>query len=289
MKIPTDGGCYVMSQLMTNWLCIATAGGTVDGRIIEDSWILDSAELYDRQLYTACIWPEHERWFGSMGEVLELKAERDEEGTLKLYARLRPNQHLLQANRDGQLLFTSAEFTPTGNFRGTGKTYLEGLGVTCSPASVGTDRLQFNKKGKKFRYGALKPLVFDEVKQFKEEKMAKGKGWRSFFNIDEPSVDDTPEETGASDAMQALAEALSALEIRVTAIETKLESTTEKVDDVEEDVEVIKDAVDTPEFKQLKDNLSDILGKFSKLDGVATRIPGKNPRGSKEKRFANLV
>ncbi len=274
---------------MTNWLCIATAGDTVDGRIIEDSWILDSAELYDRQLYTACIWPEHERWFGSMGEVLELKAERDEEGTLKLYARLRPNQHLLQANRDGQLLFTSAEFTPTGNFRGTGKTYLEGLGVTCSPASVGTDRLQFNKKGKKFRYGALKPLVFDEVKQFKEEKMAKGKGWRSFFNIDEPSVDDTPEETGASDAMQALAEALSALEIRVTAIETQLTSTTEKVDDVEEDVEVIKDAVDTPEFKQLKDNLSSILGKFSKLDDVATRIPGKNPRGSKEKRFANLV
>lgn len=274
---------------MTNWLCIATAGDTVDGRIIEDSWILDSAELYDRKLYTACIWPEHERWFGSMGEVLELKAERDEEGTLKLYARLRPNQHLLQANRDGQLLFTSAEFTPTGNFRGTGKTYLEGLGVTCSPASVGTDRLQFNKKGKKFRYGALKPLVFDEVKQFKEEKMAKGKGWRSFFNIDEPSVDDTPEETGASDAMQALAEALSALEIRVTAIETQLTSTTEKVDDVEEDVEVIKDAVDTPEFKQLKDNLSSILGKFSKLDDVATRIPGKNPRGSKEKRFANLV
>ncbi len=289
MKIPTDGGCYVMSQLMTNWLCIATAGDTVDGRIIEDSWILDSAELYDRQLYTACIWPEHERWFGSMGEVLELKAERDEEGTLKLYARLRPNQHLLQANRDGQLLFTSAEFTPTGNFRGTGKTYLEGLGVTCSPASVGTDRLQFNKKGKKFRYGALKPLVFDEVKQFKEEKMAKGKGWRSFFNIDEPSVDDTPEETGATDAMQALAEALSALEIRVTAIETQLTSTTEKVEDVEEDVEVIKDAVDTPEFKQLKDNLSSILGKFSKLDDVATRIPGKNPRGSKEKRFANLV
>ncbi|MDL5310777.1 GPO family capsid scaffolding protein [Proteus faecis] len=289
MKIPTDGGCYVMSQLMTNWLCIATAGDTVDGRIIEDSWILDSAELYDRQLYTACIWPEHERWFGSMGEVLELKAERDEEGTLKLYARLRPNQHLLQANRDGQLLFTSAEFTPTGNFRGTGKTYLEGLGVTCSPASVGTDRLQFNKKGKKFRYGALKPLVFDEVKQFKEEKMAKGKGWRSFFNIDEPSVDDTPGDTGATDAMQALAEALSALEIRVTAIETQLTSTTEKVDDVEEDVEVIKDAVDTPEFKQLKDNLSSILGKFSKLDDVATRIPGKNPRGSKEKRFANLV
>ncbi|EPY0565960.1 GPO family capsid scaffolding protein [Proteus mirabilis] len=281
-----------MSQLMTNWLCIATAGDTVDGRIIEDSWILDSAELYDRKLYTACIWPEHERWFGSMGEVLELKAERDEEGTLKLYARLRPNQHLLQANRDGQLLFTSAEFTKTGNFRGTGKTYLEGLGVTCSPASVGTDRLQFNKKGKKFRYGASKPLVIDEVREFKEEKMPKGKGknvFRSIFGIEEPNVDDASEETGDKDAMQVLAEALSELEIRVTAIETQLTSTTEKVEDVEEDVEVIKDAVDTPEFKKLKDNLSDIISKFSKLDDVVTRIPSKNPRGSKEQRFTNLV
>ncbi|CDG18555.1 protein of unknown function [Xenorhabdus doucetiae] len=105
-----------MSQLMTNWICIAMEGDTVDGRDMEPQWILDAAELYDPQLYTALIWPEHERWMGPMGEVLAVKAERGEDGALRLYAQLRPNHRLLDANRDGQLLFTSVEFTPDGNW-----------------------------------------------------------------------------------------------------------------------------------------------------------------------------
>ncbi|EAA1889298.1 GPO family capsid scaffolding protein, partial [Salmonella enterica] len=61
------------SQLATNWICIATAGETVDKRTIEEQWLLDAAELYDPNLYTALLWPEHSRNFGNMGEVLELK------------------------------------------------------------------------------------------------------------------------------------------------------------------------------------------------------------------------
>ncbi|MDE9590681.1 GPO family capsid scaffolding protein, partial [Xenorhabdus bovienii] len=109
-------------------------------------------------LYTALIWPEHERWTGTMGEVLAVKAECGEDGALRLYAQLRPNHRLLDANRDGQLLFTSVEFTIDGNWRGTGKSYLEGLAVTSSPASVGTTRLQFSKKKKSHRSGTYKPL-----------------------------------------------------------------------------------------------------------------------------------
>ncbi|ENF0048764.1 GPO family capsid scaffolding protein, partial [Salmonella enterica subsp. enterica serovar Newport] len=93
------------SQLATNWICIATAGETVDKRAIEEQWLLDAAELYDPSLYTALLWPEHSRNFGNMGEVLELKAERDDEGILRLYARLCPGISLLQANANGQLLF----------------------------------------------------------------------------------------------------------------------------------------------------------------------------------------
>lgn len=128
------GGNMSASQLATNWICIATAGETVDKRAIEEQWLLDAAELYDPSLYTALLWPEHSRNFGNMGEVLELKAERDDEGILRLYARLCPGISLLQANANGQLLFLSPEFTPDGNFRNTGKTYLEGLAVTDSPA-----------------------------------------------------------------------------------------------------------------------------------------------------------
>ncbi|ECY2401642.1 GPO family capsid scaffolding protein [Salmonella enterica] len=43
------------SQLATNWICIATAGETVDKRAIEEQWLLDAAELYDPSLYTALL------------------------------------------------------------------------------------------------------------------------------------------------------------------------------------------------------------------------------------------
>ncbi|CCW29802.1 conserved hypothetical protein [Xenorhabdus nematophila F1] len=273
-----------MSQLMTNWICIAMEGDTVDGRVMEPQWILDAAELYDPQLYTARIWPEHDRWFGAMGEVLAVKAERGEDGALRLYAQLRPNHRLLDANRDGQLLFTSVEFTLNGNFRGTGKTYLEGLAVTDSPASVGTTRLQFSKNKNPHRSGTYKPLVIDEVKDIKESKMAKAKkGWRSFFNVEEP--EETPAETTGDDALQAIAEALAEMDKRMTAIESKLESTEQTVEEVQEDVETVKEVVDTEEFARLKSSLPAILKNFGKLDTLATRVPSRNPKGNKNARF----
>ncbi|CDL87214.1 GPO family capsid scaffolding protein [Xenorhabdus cabanillasii] len=276
-----------MSQLMTNWICIAMEGDTVDGRDMEPQWILDAAELYDPQLYTALIWPEHERWMGPMGEVLAVKAERGEDGALRLYAQLRPNHRLLDANRDGQLLFTSVEFTPGGNWRGTGKTYLQGLAVTSSPASVGTTRLQFNKRKKPSRTGSYKPLVIDEVKQIKESKMAKAKkGWRSFFNVEEP--EETPAETTGDDALQAIAEALAEMDKRMTAVESQLASTEQVVEEVQEDVETVKEVVDTEDFALLRDNLSKIVKNFNKLDGIATRLPSKNPKGNKNSRFSFL-
>lgn len=281
-----------MSQLMTNWICIATEGDTVDGRKIEASWIAEAAELYDANVYTACIWPEHERYFGSMGEVLAVKAERDKDGVLRLYAQLCPNHHLLQANRDGQLLFTSAEFTPDGNFRGTGKTYLEGLGVTCSPASVGTTRLRFKSGKNQYRYGSLKPLVIDEVKQFKDKtKMAKEKksGWKSFFNIEDSN--DGGSSSTDEITLENIKEAIQDLHTRLIAIEQRLSTTETDVEEVQEDIEVVKDVVDTAEFKQLTDNISNIVRNFSKLDSKVTRLPSKNPRGdkNKEKRFNHLV
>lgn len=197
------GGNMSASQLATNWICIATAGETVDKRAIEEQWLLDAAELYDPSLYTALLWPEHSRNFGNMGEVLELKAERDDEGILRLYARLCPGISLLQANANGQLLFLSPEFTPDGNFRNTGKTYLEGLAVTDSPAGVSTTRLRFSRtKGK--RIGPYKPLAFDEVREFKKEKgMSKTakKGWRHFFSIEEPEAT-AEQETSQPDALR---------------------------------------------------------------------------------------
>ena len=50
-----------MSQLSTDWLCIATEGDTVDRRELRREWLIDAAETYNPELYAALIWPEHER------------------------------------------------------------------------------------------------------------------------------------------------------------------------------------------------------------------------------------
>lgn len=266
------------SQLMTNWICVCAEGDTVDGRDIKRQWIMDAAELYDPNLYTALLWPEHSRNYGNRGRVLAAMCQEGDDGIMRLYVQLCPNISLMQANAEGQLLFCSAEFTPDGNFRGTGKSYLEGLGVTDSPASVYTERMRFSRHHKNKRYGALKPLAFDEVKEIKEEvKMSgnKKKGWRSMFSIEEePQQPEIPED---GDKLQALAEALAEIETRLSALEGKATETATAVEEVQEDVDTVKEVVDTQEFKTLRDNIGGIVKNFSKLDKRVTQLPSRNP------------
>lgn len=136
---------------VSDWLCIATSGPAIDERIIEPQWLIDAAETYSRSIYTAMVWPHHpqielaEREFTcNMGEVDALKIEVDGDKT-KLYAKIIPNQFLIDANRMGQKLFTSAEFV--SDFAGSGREYLFGLAVTDIPASLGTEKITFNLAG----------------------------------------------------------------------------------------------------------------------------------------------
>ncbi|EMG1955291.1 GPO family capsid scaffolding protein [Vibrio alginolyticus] len=132
----------------SDWVVVATEGNTVDGRKIAASWIEDMAEQYSKEEYTALIWPEHYRsdWTQYKGKnwgiVEELKAE-EKDGKLRLFAKLTPNQFLLEANKEGQKLFTSIE--PNPDYKGEGRCYLEGLAVTDSPASTGTTLLKFSR------------------------------------------------------------------------------------------------------------------------------------------------
>lgn len=132
----------------SDWVVVATEGNTVDGRKITASWINDMAELYSKEEYTGLIWPEHYRsdWTQYKGKnwgiVEALKAE-EKDGKLRLFAKLTPNQHLLEANKEGQKLFTSIE--PNPDYKGEGRCYLMGLAVTDSPASTGTTQLKFSR------------------------------------------------------------------------------------------------------------------------------------------------
>ncbi|WP_249717659.1 GPO family capsid scaffolding protein [Proteus faecis] len=244
-----------MSQLRTTWICIATEGETVDGREILHEEIIDMAETYKPSLYTAMIWDQHhapgEHRGDPLGEVLELRADYDDEGVLHLYAILRPFARLLEMNSQNRGVFTSVEMNI--DFRGSGRTYLEGLAVTDTPASVGTTRLHFSRNDKGNR------------------KMSKPKKtWRQRFGIEEIQ-EDTPSPVD-DEKLQALAQALADAEAEIASLKAQLEAT-------QQDVEQVKEIVDTEDFAKLRDNLPNLMKTFSK---TSTKKPTENPNGGRK-------
>jgi hypothetical protein len=132
-----------MDLYVTDWFRVANSGKTVDGREIKPQDINDMAATYSVDQYRAMIWPEHNRYY-NLGEVAEVKATDNSEGGRTLWAKLRPNSYYLANEESGQRLSFSIEITP--NYRSTGKAYLTGLGATDSPASSGTDTVEFALK-----------------------------------------------------------------------------------------------------------------------------------------------
>ncbi len=139
-------------NLKTGWVIVATSGETTDGRKIEKKWLEDMAANYSERLYSAKIWPNHERYYGSQGKVLALKVEPATDPQLKgevhLMAILAPSENLVYANQQGRLVHTSIEVLK--NFANRGFYYLGGLAVTDNPASLGTTELQFSENAEKF-------------------------------------------------------------------------------------------------------------------------------------------
>lgn len=131
----------------TKFFRIATEGDTTDGRVIDRQWLSQMAENYNPATYGARVFLEHLRGvlpdgpFRAYGDVLALKTE-EVDGKLVLMAQLDPTDDLVAMVKARQKVFTSMEVDP--NFAKTGSAYLVGLAVTDSPASLGTEMLQFS-------------------------------------------------------------------------------------------------------------------------------------------------
>lgn len=142
---------------VSDWKRVATSGKTADGRTIDPQDLRDMASTYDPAIYTAVIWFEHIRYMGNFGTVAELKAQDVDDRKVALFAKLAPNDRLLQLNKEAQKLFSSIEIDP--QFADTGKAYLRGLAVTDEPASLGTEPLHFSRRADTGNYFAdLEPL-----------------------------------------------------------------------------------------------------------------------------------
>ena len=143
--------------LVSDWKRVATSGKTADGRTIDPQDLRDMANTYDPAVYTAVIWFEHIRYMGNFGSVVEVKTEDVDGGKVALFAKLAPNDRLLQLNKEAQKLFTSIEIQP--EFADTGKPYLRGLAITDDPASLGTQPLHFSRRADTGNYFAsVEPL-----------------------------------------------------------------------------------------------------------------------------------
>lgn len=128
---------------------VATEGATTDGREITRTDIEQMAKSYDPAKYAARVWLEHYRGlvpggsFDALGDVTAIESREVEGGKLALFAQIEPLPKLIEMNKAKQKLFSSVEIHP--QLGDTGGAYLFGLGVTDSPASLGTEVLKFSQ------------------------------------------------------------------------------------------------------------------------------------------------
>lgn len=169
---------------------VFTEGDTTDGRVIQRAWIEQIVKNYNRTKYSARVWLEHLRSllpdspFRAYGDVTAVKADEieiDGKKKLALYAEIDATDDLVAMNKKRQKIFTSAEIDP--NFAKSGECYLVGLAVTDSPASLGTEMLEFAAGAK------ANPL--SGRKQSPENLFTVAQEAEIEFESDEPSAGDS--------------------------------------------------------------------------------------------------
>lgn len=221
-------------NLKTGWVCLATSGpvvhGETDGRFMKKEWLIDMVETFNTKVFTPKIWPEHRRWY-SAGTVVALKLEDATEpelkGEIQLFGILAPTDFLIAANRDGDWTFPSIEIGT--NFRGTGKFFLDGLGVTDQPASPGVTELKFSSKDGTREKNIVCGHQFNLSKEIKIETESESLLKRVFSRFsDSPNQTNAEDDTMTEEQMKALKDSLiEHIDTKFSSIESRLPASTE--------------------------------------------------------------
>lgn len=133
------------------------AGQTIsDGREVTPEMIADIVATFNADTYSPRINIEHiagyspEPPFNGYGDVIAVKAQVDEftiagktEKRDALYIQVDANDQLVALSKRDQKPYPSVELTP--NYAGTNKVGMIGLAFTDTPASIGTQRLNFSR------------------------------------------------------------------------------------------------------------------------------------------------
>jgi hypothetical protein len=170
-------------MLQTDWLKVATAGRTVDGREIKPEWLEKIAAAYSPKVYTASVNSEH-FFYPGLGYVTAVRAAQDEEGRTALYAKVAPTAELLARYQNRRQLFFSMELR--SDFPAKGDLYLTGLAITDIPASQGLEPARFFA-------GAGERTRFFDTARLEAEPGGEGPGGGvEPARATEPAGDETP-------------------------------------------------------------------------------------------------
>ncbi len=205
--------------LETGFKIIGTAGNTVDGRVIQESWLKQAAKNYDPEKYTAVLNLNHwnPKFYGTYGKVLAVKLVKNNEGKTCLAANIEPNKRLINiVKEEDEIIFTSMEIDP--DFQKSSEAYLTGLAVTPKPASVGTEQITFSSEP----LGSIQTSDFyqfdfsdlnDDKNDPDEAKFSK---WlRNFFNHESTETEEPPMSGADDKKLEELTTQLSSLAAQV--------------------------------------------------------------------------
>lgn len=272
---------------ISNWLCIAQEGKTIDGREIKREWLESAVKNYSPEFYQALIWCEHEdvdsRLFSTnLGTVEELKLE-EKNGKLRLLARLRANAILQSMNEQEQKIYSSVEIMP--NFPDEGEFYLVGLAATDQPASTGLSRLAFsaNKNG----------LRSEPVLLFENNHCSPNKNTNLLKLINREKYSMTQDEINALQAELAEARQLNAeQQAQINQLREQLangntaaaQKTAEEIqtnaEDTEKKLEDAQDVAGDAEFSKIKDEVALLRAENAALTNKFNALM-KTPVGTK--------
>ncbi len=265
----------------SKYFAVATEGATTDGRKIQRTWLEQIAANYSQKKYAARLWLEHIRGilpdsdFKAYGDVLAVKTEENEEGKLVLYAQIEPTPELVQLNKKRQKLYSSMEIDV--EFADTGEAYLTGLAITDSPASLGTEMLQFSAKQAVNPLAARKSRpenLFSEAVEFSleledaDDDEPKPSIFSKVKDLLKKTTERTEEEFGdVAQALEAIATETAELEKNFTAA---LKTSDERYESLSEKFK--------SEMAELTEKLDAQQQAFTELVDVLDNTPGTTPR-----------
>lgn len=240
----------------TDFICILTAGHTVDGREVSLETLQQIVETYDPETYNARINIDHFEQGSKLGSVLAVKLEGN-----KLLGQLKPNDYLLYLIQQGQYLHTSCEIAM--NFAKTGKAYLTGLALTDSPASLGTTELHLSKKetgtelfNTNDGIAPQKPTLLNKLFSQKDDEMTDKATLEMLTQMQQTNAKQT-------EALTDLAAGITSLNKKLTAkTEPEAPAQEEAETDVDEKLSAFKNEM-KQEFSSLINGLTEKLSKVT--------------------------